>query len=155
MDIKNSKIRLTIYGGAQEVGGNQILLEDFGYDVKLFMDFGINIKSLSQYKRNVDNPSEIEDLTCEHLLPPENSLPFDNIYTTHYILNKGQKYNQIVNDCKGKNDPDTQLDAIFISHAHRDHYYGLSFINRNIPIYTGDFTKRIILAYSESSGKNF
>ena len=48
MDSNDKKIRLTFYGGAHEVGGNKVLLEDFGYDVKIFMDFGINIKNFWQ-----------------------------------------------------------------------------------------------------------
>ena len=151
METADRKIRLTFYGGANEVGGNKVLLEDFGYNVKIFLDFGVNVQKLSQYKNRKGNLSKIEDLTKNYLLPPESAIPFENLYTKNYILREGQRYNQKVRECEGKTDLPSDLDGILISHPHRDHYYGLTFI----PIYTGDFTKSIILAYSDSSGKNF
>ncbi|KKK97349.1 hypothetical protein LCGC14_2653670 [marine sediment metagenome] len=45
---KNTKsIRLALLGGVNKVGGNNILLEDLEYDMKVFLDFGIKIKSFS------------------------------------------------------------------------------------------------------------
>ena len=44
MDKNTNSIRLTLLGGLNEVGGNTILLEDTGYDVKIFIAFGIKIK---------------------------------------------------------------------------------------------------------------
>ncbi len=151
----DEKIRLTFYCGVNEVGGNKVLLEDFGYEVKIFLDFGVNIQKLSQYKKRSGDPSKIGDLTKNYLLPPESAGPFENLYTRFYNLREGERYDQKVKECEGKSDLPSDLDGILISHPHRDHYYGLTYINRNIPIYTGDFTKSIILAYSESSGKNF
>ena len=55
------------------------------------------------------------------------------------------------NDQINDNNYPSNLDGIFISHPHKDHYFGLSFINRTIPIYTGVVTKRIIRAYCKSS----
>ena len=43
------------------------------------------------------------------------------------------------------------MDAILISHPHKDHFLGLSFINRTIPIYTGVVTKKIIEAFYKST----
>ena len=39
-----SIVMLTFLGGVNEVGGNCILLEDLGYDVKLIVDFGVNFE---------------------------------------------------------------------------------------------------------------
>jgi ribonuclease J len=47
----------------------------------------------------------------------------------------------------------SNLDAILISHSHKDHYFGLSFVNRSIPIYTGVVTKKIIEAFYKSARK--
>ena len=42
--MQKKSIRLTLLGGVNEVGGNVVLLEDFSYNVKIFIDFGIKIK---------------------------------------------------------------------------------------------------------------
>ncbi|MHA1351087.1 MAG: MBL fold metallo-hydrolase [Promethearchaeota archaeon] len=128
--MNNSGLRLTFLGGVNEVGGNQILLEDFNYDVKIFLDFGINIK----------NPSSVKELIKLGLLPNTEYLSIENLYT-NYEASKSQEYNDL----------ETNVDGILITHPHKDHFYGLSFINKNIPISTGVFTKKIISAYYKCS----
>ena len=87
MDEKN--IRLTFYGGANEIGGNKVLLEDFQYDVKVFIDFGINNQKLKKFKKDYGNPSNLNDFTDMNLLPADNLLPIENLYSTHYIFDLG------------------------------------------------------------------
>ena len=43
----------------------------------------------------------------------------------------------------------TEVDAVFISHAHLDHSAYLAFVNRQIPVYCGESTKIIMQALSE------
>ncbi|NVM37011.1 MAG: hypothetical protein HWN81_15550 [Candidatus Lokiarchaeota archaeon] len=150
------KVRLTFFGGVHRVGGNIVLLEDLDYDVKIFLDFGINTIDFSKFRKNFPDNNETKVLTDCHVLPREIDLPIKNVYSKYFIFdhNKSQ-YPQKVRECEGKVDPPTNLDGILISHPHRDHYRGISFINRNIPIYTGVVTKRIIKAYSRSSAQRF
>ncbi|MFX1391804.1 MAG: MBL fold metallo-hydrolase [Promethearchaeota archaeon] len=149
-------VRLTFFGGVQKVGGNMVLLEDFGYDVKLFLDFGINSIDFYKFRGNHPDNNEIEILTDCHILPREIDLPIKNLYSSYFIFDhKKFKFPQKVRECEGKVDPPTNLDGILISHPHRDHYRGISFLNRNVPIYTGVVTKRIIKAYSRSSAQRF
>jgi len=155
MSVGEKSIRLTFYGGANEIGGNKVLLEDFKNEVKVFIDFGINNHKLTEYKKKYGNPSSLKHLTEMNLLPAENLLPIENLYSTHFIFKQGQKYFEKIEECKGKKDPPTNCDGIFISHAHKDHYSGLSFVNRNIPIFTGLMTKSIIQANSRTSSKYF
>ena len=138
--MKNSGLRLTFLGGVNEVGGNQILLEDFNYDVKIFLDFGINIKNFNEYFKRYEEPSSVKELIKLGLLPNTEYLSIENLYT-NYEASKSQEYNDLK----------TNVDGILITHPHKDHFYGLSFINRNIPVYTGVFTKKIISAYSKCS----
>ena len=138
--MKTSDVRLTFLGGVNEVGGNKILLEDFNYGVKLFLDFGINIKDLNDNFEKYEEPSSVMDLIRSGLLPNIEQLPIENLYT-NYDASKSQE----------NNDLETNVDGILITHPHKDHFYGLSFINRNIPVYTGVFTKKIISAYSKCS----
>lgn len=138
--MKNSGARLTFLGGVKEVGGNKILLEDFDYDVKIFLDFGINIKNFNENFEKYEEPSSVKGLIKLGLLPNTEHLSIENLYT-NYEASKSQEYNDL----------ETNVDGILITHPHKDHFYGLSFINRNIPIYTGVFTKKIISAYYKCS----
>ena len=154
VSIIGNSIKLTFYGGVNEIG-NKVLLEDLVYDAKIFLDFGANIQNLRDYKDTIGDPTSIRDLTAGNFLPDDSSIPINNLYSTHFLLNEGQKFTSKVNECKDKIDPPSNCDGIFISHAHRDHYYGLSLLNRNIPVYAGDLTEKIIKAYSEATFKSF
>lgn len=71
----DSKVKITFFGGVNEIGGNITLIEDFGYDVKLFLDFGINFEKY--YKIfDYENPISVEELTRTHLLPREENITF-------------------------------------------------------------------------------
>ncbi|MFW9782888.1 MAG: MBL fold metallo-hydrolase [Candidatus Heimdallarchaeota archaeon] len=144
-----STVKLTFFGAVNKVGGNKVLLEDDEYNVKIFIDFGINSEELAQSRVKNPDINEITQLTNNHVLPREEDLPFQNLYSKYFLYDHNKlNYRQKVNECKKKVDPPSNLDGILISHPHRDHYQGLSFINRNIPIYTGVVTKRIIKATS-------
>ena len=138
--MKNSTVRLTFLGGVNEVGGNQILLEDFTYDVKIFLDFGINIKNFNEHFERYEEPSSVKELIKLGLLPNAEHLSIENLYT-NYEASKNQEYIDL----------ESNVDGVLITHPHKDHFFGLSFINRKIPIYTGVFTKKIISAYSKCS----
>jgi len=149
-------VNLTFLGGVDKVGGNKVLLEDFTYEVKLLIDFGINTTELAQCKKRIPDPNEISQLTKNHVLPREEDLPIQNLYSKYFIFDHTKhKFRQKVSECENKVDPQSNLDGILISHPHRDHYQGLSFINRTIPIYTGVVTKRIIKASSLCSPPKF
>ncbi|MFX0022879.1 MAG: MBL fold metallo-hydrolase [Candidatus Hermodarchaeota archaeon] len=138
MEQASNLVNLTILGGIDEVGGNTILLEDSFYDVKIFIDFGIKIGKYLDYYERGQHPSTVEELLQVNLLPKEESIPINNLY---------------LKDFKEQRDIEStpsNLDGILISHPHKDHYFGLSFVNRTIPIYTGVVTKRIIRAFCKS-----
>jgi len=137
-----NKVKITLLGGMEEVGGNIILLEDEGYGVKIFLDFGVNMKKFNDYCRQGQKFESIDELIRLSLLPNEFYLPIDNLYTR---LSPSLKNNNKFQD------PPSNLDGILISHPHKDHYLGLSFVNRTIPIYAGLVTKRIILAFNKTS----
>ncbi|MFX0075342.1 MAG: MBL fold metallo-hydrolase [Candidatus Hermodarchaeota archaeon] len=138
--MKISEVKLTFLGGVNEVGGNKILLEDFGYNVKIFLDFGINIKSFNDNYEKGKLPSSVQELIRLGLIPSIENISVENLYTK-FRTSKNEEIRDLP----------TNLDGILVSHPHKDHFFGLSFINRNIPIYTGVFTKKIISAYYKSS----
>ena len=137
-------VSIRLLGGVNEVGGNIILLEDFKFGVKIFLDFGVNIKRFKAMYDEGEHPSTIEELITLHLIPSEQSLPIKNLYTKQAGV-----YRQ---GLRNKENP-SNLDAILISHPHKDHFLGVSFVNRSIPIYTGVVTKKIIKAFYRSSGR--
>ncbi|MFW9942787.1 MAG: MBL fold metallo-hydrolase [Candidatus Thorarchaeota archaeon] len=142
MQNSKSQIQLTFLGGVDEVGGNIVLLEDLEINVNIFLDFGINIK---KFKNNYDlneHPNSIEELIILGLLPNEKFIPIKNLYTKQVGIHRQKKSDQ---------DLPSNLDAVLISHPHKDHFLGLSFINRTIPIYTGVVTKKIIKAFYRSA----
>ena len=84
MDQKSSTVNLTLLGGVNEVGGNIVLLEDFSYDVKIFIDFGIKIKNYyNRYERG-QHPSSIEELIQAGLLPREDDIAITNLFITKF-----------------------------------------------------------------------
>ncbi|KKM72370.1 hypothetical protein LCGC14_1421240, partial [marine sediment metagenome] len=152
MQENTQSISLTLLGGVNEVGGNTILLEDLEYDVKMFLDFGIKIKNYkNEYERD-QYPSSIDELVGLNLLPNEDHIPIENLYIKEFKFVK-QNVKRRIKDNDQINDDNhpSNLEGIFISHPHKDHYFGLSFINRTIPIYTGVVTKRIIRAFCKSA----
>ncbi len=131
-----TKVDLTFCGGIREIGGNSVLLEDHLYNVKLFIDFGINIKRYNEYYEYSQTPQSVDELIKLGLMPDEAELGYINLYQRNSIKIKNKK-----------SEKSSNIDGILISHPHRDHFLGLSFLNRDIPIYTGVFTKKIISAY--------
>ena len=148
----DDNISMTFLGGVNEVGGNTVLLEDFRYDVKIFLDFGIKIgKYYGHYERG-EHPSSIQELIDLKLIPKEGEIPIRNLYTREFRKVKPNVRSQKENsENLADKDFDSNLDGILISHSHRDHYLCLSFVNRTIPIYTGVVTKRIIRAFCKSA----
>ena len=80
MDESTNSIRLTVFGGIDEVGGNTLLLEDLNYDISIFLDFGIKIKKYqNKYKRS-HHPSCVEEIIHANLFPSEKDTPINNLY---------------------------------------------------------------------------
>ena len=158
------QVAIRLLGGVDEVGGNSVLLEDFTYDVKLFLDFGIKIGNFYECYERGQHPSCIEELVDLNLIPNEDSIPINNLYTREFenakVRAKAIKNAQTPAEKHmiDQNYP-SNLDAILISHSHKDHYFGLSFVNRTIPLCTGEVTKKIIMASCKSAkfslDKNF
>ncbi len=138
------RIKLNFYGGINGIG-NIILLEDLKYETKILLDFGANTKKLIRY------PSNLDEIINANILPQEKDFPIKNLYSKNFLFEKGLTKSERDRECADKSDPESDLDGVLISHAHRDHYYGLPFLNRNIPIFIGEYTKKILDAKSKAS----
>ncbi len=112
---------LTFHGGINEVGGNKFLLRDG--DARVFLDFGRNF---SREKRYFDEPW-ISPRKEDHLLALGILPSLERIY---------------------KKDPsgDPGLDAVLLTHPHTDHYDSIRWLRNDIPSYSTDVTRAVILA---------
>ena len=122
---------LTFYGGACEIGGNKILLEDKG--VKVYLDFGQCFDFGEDYFYEYLEPRTANGLEVffEFNLVPKVA----KLYSKEMLKLTDLKYET----------PD--VDGIFISHSHSDHMGHLEFLDSSIPVYMGHGTKQILDIY--------
>ena len=128
-------VKLTFYGGVEEIGGNKILLEDQG--TKIFLDFGMSFKRRGLFFEEFLNPrpaNGIGDFLAMNLMPD-----IKGIYREDLLMHLGRK----------SEEPD--IAGVVLSHAHADHANYISFLHKDIPIYCGETCKYILDAVQEQS----
>jgi ribonuclease J len=116
-------VKLSFFGGVNEIGGNKFLL---AYrDTQVFLDFG---KSFERENKFFDfpllQPFYIPDLKKIHAIP----------------------------DLKGlyKDSSDApEVDGVLVTHPHVDHFGYISLLNGQVPIHIGEGAKTIIDIRSE------
>jgi len=113
--------KVTFYGGAGEIGGNKILVED--QDSKVMLDFGMSLGERGRF-------------FSEPFLSPRDEQGLIQLGITPKL---GGLY---------KGEPTRAATAVVLSHAHIDHSMCVSFLNRDIPVYCGETTKLILEATS-------
>lgn len=118
-------MKITVFGGAREIGGNQILVE--GRETKILLDFGRNFTRESNYfEAPYLSPRRGEQLHQLGILPPiEGIYPWD--------------------------DREPCVSGILISHAHLDHMDYVRYVRKDIPIFVGEGTWKIISAREVTS----
>jgi ribonuclease J len=126
-------VSITCYGGANEIGGNKILLEDKG--VKIYLDFGQSF-------------SFGEDFFYEYLAPRKaNGL---EVYFEFDMLPKTPRlYSESLLKLTELKYQKPDVDAVLISHAHADHIGHLEFLDEGIPVYMGHGAHRITEVYHD------
>src|SRR3989338_1361450 len=126
-----SMVSLTFYGGANEIGGNKILLED--KDARIYLDFGESFDFGEDYFYEYLQPRAAHGLEVyfEFGLVPK----VPKLYSKKMLERTELKYEK----------PD--IDAVFISHSHSDHVNHLEFLDESIPVYMGHGTHKILEIY--------
>jgi len=124
-------VSLTFYGGANEIGGNKVLLEDKG--ARIYLDFGQSFDFGEEFFYDFLQPRAANGLEVyfEFGLMPK----VPRLYSKDMLELTNLKYEK----------PD--IDAVFISHSHSDHVNHLPFLDESIPIYMGHGTHRILEIY--------
>lgn len=126
-------VSLTFYGGANEIGGNKILLEDKG--ARIYLDFGQSFDFGEGYFYDWLQPRAAHGLEVyfEFGLVPR----VGGLYSRGMLERTSLAY--------GKPD----IDGVFITHSHSDHMNHLPFIDESIPVHMGHGTHELLKAYHE------
>jgi ribonuclease J len=125
---------ITIYGGAGEIGGNKILVEDKGHEIKFFLDFGKSFETMREYYDFPIAPRSLAELIQVGATP---DIP------------------HLYHDPDDSHQQPADIDAVLLSHAHTDHSGYIPLLNRSIPIYMGQCTKRIFEARLQGARSYF
>lgn len=128
-------IKLTFYGGVNEIGGNKILLQD--KKTRGLFDFGQSFTFGADYFTGYLTPRAVNglgDYFAFGLLPR-----IEGLYSKEMLTYCNLPY------CQPK------IDAVFLSHAHFDHVSHIQFLDPDIPVYMGYGTKLFMESMEETS----
>ena len=127
---------ITIYDGANTIGGNKIYLEENGKGV--FLDFGMNFKKYHRYYQEFlkeRSARGIYDLIHLDLIPKL------NIY----------REDLIPPDLDISMYPRLDIEAILVSHPHMDHFGNIGLLDVEIPIISSPISLALMKGMADSS----
>jgi ribonuclease J len=140
-------VRLSFYGGINEIGGNKILLEDEGR--RLLLDFGFPYKRHKLFYEEYLKPRSgagLLDPLALGLLPPLEGIYRDDL-EMHGLWQEFRNtplYRRL-----------ESVDGVLLSHAHLDHSGHISFLKEDIPVYATSVTAFVIKAMQDSGKTDF
>ncbi|HDS45388.1 MAG TPA: MBL fold metallo-hydrolase [Methanomicrobia archaeon] len=158
-------VEITVYGGAGEIGGNKILVEDQG--TRLMLDFGTRMGFASAffseflgvrsntalkdkltigalpvipgvYRRDLISPEGVEELTTNiysRILSPDSEL-----FRVPGLITYEDYYRE-----HGRG----YIDGILLTHAHMDHTGDIGFLHPTIPLYCSKNTQTLVDAIDD------
>ena len=132
-------MKLSFYGGIQEIGGNKILLEDD--DTRIFLDFGMSFNQSGKYFSEFLQPRKcngIIDFQLTGLLPQ-----LEGVYRQDYL------------NYLGYPEEERSIDAVLISHAHMDHSAYIHHLRKDIPIHMSQKAHAIMKTLEETGSGIF
>ncbi len=138
-------VNLTIYGGAGEIGGNKILLEDG--EGRVLLDFGTSFAARALYYEEFlvpRSPLGLLDPLVMGLLPPLRGLYREDLVVSPGVWSRMRghpHYREI-----------PKVDGVLLSHAHLDHSGAISFLKESIPVYATRMTAFIAKAMEDVGG---
>ena len=159
-------VSITIHGGAGEIGGNKILVEDGAH--RVFLDFGMSFGRMGDFYEDFLQPrtnSGLRDLLALGILPKidgiyrQDLLEFDGLEETLAELGVAddslwaadvKSYEEI----RGR-DGSPAVDGVIVSHAHMDHFQHVSMLDERMPVFCSETTKAVIETAEELSADRF
>ena len=156
-------LKITCFGGVNEIGGNKIMLEDNGSAIML--DFGKSFGTMGKYFDEFLQPrtnSCLRDLLRLGALPP-----IPGIYRKDLLTHAGvwdliadcglpesarRLFECDLESCEDyiKRCGKPRIDGILLSHGHTDHCQHLCFVDPSIPIFCSPATKAILRAVEDT-----
>lgn len=124
------QMKITLFGGAGEIGGNKILLEQ--EEGRIFLDFGQSFSLLDDY------------FVPESFLEPRERFGLKDYFEFGLVPKLEGLYNEQALEHTALKYAPAAFDAAFITHAHNDHVAHLPYLHKGIPIYMGETTKKIL-----------
>ena len=131
-------MKVTLYGGEREIGGNKVLIEN--KDTRIFLDFGMSFAKKRQY--------------YDEYLKPRSSNGLGDFIEMGLVPDLKGLYRDDLLKLLGRNPERPSINAVFVSHGHADHVNYVSFLNENIPVYVGDTTLHLLNALNESQSRD-
>lgn len=121
MDLKDKKTHIQFYNGMRTIGGTYIEVS-YG-DSRIIFDFG------SEFNPELkEEPSNLQDILDAKLVPYINGI-FDSSIDL-------RGYEKVQDNFTNT--------AVFLSHIHLDHSKMINFLDKKIPLYTCEKTKRLL-----------
>ncbi len=147
-------MKITIFGGIGEIGGNKILVESEN-KTQIFLDFGRRLNVTAKYYEEFIQPRPktiLSDFLKLNILP---RMP--NLYRQDLLKKEIESSCSKNTECipPFKEAPDywdcskligslpqkTRVSGIFITHAHFDHIQDICFLRPDIPLYCSEKTQ--------------
>jgi len=127
---------ITIYDGANTIGGNKIYLEEKGKGI--FLDFGMNFAKYNEY---------FQEFLSERSVRGIHDLIFLNLIPKLDIYRK----DLIPSDLDVSSFKPLNVNAILLSHAHLDHFGNMGLLNPDYPIIASAPTIALLKAILDAS----
>jgi len=163
-------MKITLYGGIGEIGGNKILVESTDH-TQIFLDFGRRLNFTGKFYQEYIKPRSkniLRDFLKLGVIPHLSNIYRPELLSVDFsqIPSESYKYLPPLDEAPDywnysklldKTSKKLNLSGIFISHAHFDHIQDVCFIDPKIPIFCSEKTKILaetILDLSQTSIEN-
>lgn len=145
-------VRVTVYGGLNEIGGNKVLVEDDGE--RLLLDFGTSLGARGQFFEEYLNPrttTALADLIELGLLPDldgvyrEDLIELAEGVVTRDLPESGPAYRERTGE--------PFVHGVLVTHAHVDHFQDAAFLDPEIPLVCTRTTRTMLEAIDAIGGR--